>query len=154
MQSWKQCALITTMALWQLKHLGTWCTVYISGHKWTVHHVPKGMSCRKVIMVIIGRPHCFHDCIYILCPSCFCQIWALCVSQITYDHLCICIYIHIYIIYIIYIFTFYTYINTMCACARVFKKGSVLYLFYPPTFWLQLKPFYYCTINQYYYITT
>ena len=31
MQSWKQCALlvITTMAFWQLMHLGTWCTVYI-----------------------------------------------------------------------------------------------------------------------------
>ena len=29
MQSWKQCALpvITTMALWQLMHLGTWYTV-------------------------------------------------------------------------------------------------------------------------------
>ena len=29
MLSWKQCALpvITTMALWQLMHLGTWCTV-------------------------------------------------------------------------------------------------------------------------------
>ena len=29
MQSWKQCALpvIPTMALWQLMHLGTWCTV-------------------------------------------------------------------------------------------------------------------------------
>ena len=32
MQSWKQCALpvITTMALWQLMHLGTWCMyIYI-----------------------------------------------------------------------------------------------------------------------------
>ena len=29
MLSWKQCALpvITTMALWQLMHLGTWCTL-------------------------------------------------------------------------------------------------------------------------------
>ena len=59
MQSWKQCVLpaITTMALWQLMHLGTWCTVYtllvhmnqsvlnklskehnISGHKWSATH--------------------------------------------------------------------------------------------------------------------
>ena len=31
MQSWKQCALpvITTMALWYLMHLVTWCTVYV-----------------------------------------------------------------------------------------------------------------------------
>ena len=30
-QSWKQCALtvITIMALWQLIHLSTWCTIYI-----------------------------------------------------------------------------------------------------------------------------
>ena len=56
MLSWKQCALpvTTTMALWQLMHLGTWCTVAhcwyqwakecstsearsinISGHKWS-----------------------------------------------------------------------------------------------------------------------
>ena len=31
MLSWKQCALLvtTTMALWQLIHLGTWCMIYI-----------------------------------------------------------------------------------------------------------------------------
>ena len=30
MQSWKQCALpVIRMALWQLMHSGTWCTVYI-----------------------------------------------------------------------------------------------------------------------------
>ena len=59
MQSWKQCALlfITTMALWQLMHLGTW---------WTVHHVPKYMGCHKAIVVITRRAHCFHDCIYII----------------------------------------------------------------------------------------
>ena len=35
-----------------------WCT-------WrTVHHVPKCMSCHKAILVIIGRAHCFYDCIY------------------------------------------------------------------------------------------
>ena len=39
MQSWKQCALplITTMALWQLMHLGTWYTVYIYIHKLYVY---------------------------------------------------------------------------------------------------------------------
>ena len=30
-----------------------------------VHHVPKCMSCHKAVLVIIGRVHCFHDCIYI-----------------------------------------------------------------------------------------
>ena len=57
---WKQFAfpIITTMFLWQLLHLGT----------------------------IGGRAHCFHDCIYILRPSCFCGDWVLCVSWITYDH--------------------------------------------------------------------
>ena len=37
-------------------------------------HVPKCMSCHKAIVVITGRAHCFHDCIYILRPSCFCEI--------------------------------------------------------------------------------
>ena len=27
-------------------------------------HVPKCMSCHKAIVVITGRAHCFHDCIY------------------------------------------------------------------------------------------
>ena len=37
MLSWKQCALpvITTMALWQLMHLGTWCTVIHCWYQWT-----------------------------------------------------------------------------------------------------------------------
>ena len=36
MQSWKQCALpvITTMALWELMHLGTWCTVAHCWYQW------------------------------------------------------------------------------------------------------------------------
>ena len=40
----------------------------------TVHHVPKCMSCHKAIVVITGRVHCFHDYIYILRSSCFCEI--------------------------------------------------------------------------------
>ena len=37
MQPWKQCALpvITTMALWQPMHLGTWCTVTHCWYRWT-----------------------------------------------------------------------------------------------------------------------
>ena len=52
----------------------------------TVHHLPKCMSCHKTIVVITARAHCLHDSIYII-PSCFCKIWALCVSWITYDYL-------------------------------------------------------------------
>ena len=50
MKSWKKFALpvITTVTLWQL-----------------MHHVPKCMSCHKVIVVITRRAHCFNDCIYI-----------------------------------------------------------------------------------------
>ena len=33
------------------------------------------------------RAHGFHDCIYILRPSYFCEIWALSVLWITYGHL-------------------------------------------------------------------
>ena len=29
-----------------------------------IHHVPKCMSCHKVIVVITGRTHCFHDCMF------------------------------------------------------------------------------------------
>ena len=32
------------------------------------------MSCHKAIVVITGRAHCFHDHIYILRSSCFCEI--------------------------------------------------------------------------------
>ena len=39
-------ALMHSCTLWQL-----------------IHHVPKCMSCRKAIMVVTGRAHCFHDCI-------------------------------------------------------------------------------------------
>ena len=35
------------------------------GHMTTVYHVPTCMSCHKAIVVITGRPHCFHDYIYI-----------------------------------------------------------------------------------------
>ena len=30
-----------------------------------VHHVAKCMSCHNAIVVMTGREHCFHDCIYI-----------------------------------------------------------------------------------------
>ena len=82
-------------------HLGTWCTVNRTSravhrtsctsstscvhhvHQ-TVHHVTKCMSCHKAIVVITGRAHC-NMITYILRSSCFCEIWALCVSWVTYD---------------------------------------------------------------------
>ena len=87
MQSWNQCAIsvITTMALWQLMHLST-----------AVHHVPKCMSGHKAIVVMGG--HIVFMIAYILCSSCFCEIWALCVTWINYDHL---YYIYIKLINIV-----------------------------------------------------
>ena len=134
LQSWKQCALpvIATMALCQLIHLGTWCTVTHCWYQWTkewsmttyimllayldehslvhwyqqcvtVHHVLKCMSCHKAVVVITGRVHCFHDCIYITLILLLWDIWALSLSWITYDHLpYIYIYIYIYIYKYIY----------------------------------------------------
>ena len=57
----------------------------------TVHHVPKCI----VFMIT-----------YILRPSCFCEIWALYVSWITYDHL----YDHINILHILY----YIILHVIC----------------------------------------
>ena len=34
-------------------------------HMIYVHHVHKWMNYHKVIVLITGGPHCFHDCIYI-----------------------------------------------------------------------------------------
>ena len=42
---------------------------------WTTHALGhECVSCHKAIVVITGRAHCFHDCIYILRPSRFCEI--------------------------------------------------------------------------------
>ena len=51
----KECALpvIITIALRQLM------TTHALAHN--SHHVPKGMSCHKVIVVITWRAHYFHD---------------------------------------------------------------------------------------------
>ena len=96
------------MALWQLMHLGTWC-----------------MSCHKVIVVITGRAHCFHDLIYIMLILFLWDLstlyvidhlWPLIlyiiyITYIIYIYLYIYIYIiYIYIIYIIYIHILYIYI--------------------------------------------
>ena len=65
------------------------------------------------IYIYIAPPHYNHSGFVathalghmMLGSSCFCEIWSLCVSWITYDHL----HIYIYYIYIIY-----TYIYSIC----------------------------------------
>ena len=95
MLSWKQCALpiITTMALWQLMHLSTCCTV---------HDVPKCMSCHKAIVVITGSAHCFYDCIYIKLILLLWDSSTLCVVDHLWllKYMYICIYVYIYNIYV------------------------------------------------------
>ena len=49
--------------------------------------VPKCMSCHKSIVVMIGRAHCFHDCMY---------IYNICINIYIYMHTYIHAYIHIY----------------------------------------------------------
>ena len=48
---------------------------YYNGFVATVHHVPKCISCHKAIVVITGRAHCFHDCIYIMPIYIYIYIW-------------------------------------------------------------------------------
>ena len=55
-------------------HCNGFVATHTPGNDATVHHVPKCISCHKAIVVITGRTHCFHDCIYILSPPCFCEI--------------------------------------------------------------------------------
>ena len=58
---------------------------HLNRTSWTVHHVTKCMSCYKAIGVTTGGDIlCMIT--YILCPSLFCEIWALFVWWITYDH--------------------------------------------------------------------
>ena len=45
--------------------------------------MPKRISCHKAIVVITRTADCFHNCMYVLHSSCFCEVWAVCVV----DHL-------------------------------------------------------------------
>ena len=56
-----------------------------------LHYVSKGMSCHKAILVIPGRA-IFFIITYILSPCYFWEIWPLCATKITFDHLLIRIY--------------------------------------------------------------
>ena len=100
MQSSKQCALpvITTMALWQPMHLG----------------VLKCMGCHKAIVVITGRAHCFHDCIYANYANLYMNYAHL--ASVGFEHSVCCgslIYIYIYIYIYMYV-CMYVYIYDMC----------------------------------------
>ena len=57
-------------------HRNSFVATYALGHMMygLIHHVPKCMSCHKASVVITGRAHCFHDYIYKLRSSCFCEI--------------------------------------------------------------------------------
>ena len=102
----------TRQSVWLKKyHIQAWGN-HVNMRKWTVandvynwtnfnfrssyrtaHYVPKCMSCH--IVVITGRAHCFHDCIYIY------------------------IYIYMYIIYIyiyIQIITVHCFVRKLCRC--------------------------------------
>ena len=83
----------------------------------TVHHVPKCMSCHKVIVVITGRAHCFHDCIYIM------------LTYITYSMIAY-IYIYIYMYVYIYIHTcIYIYIHKHNLCNYIIPLCVYLFIF-------------------------
>ena len=88
-QNDEQCSLpfITTMALWQFMQWGTWCTVA------TLYTMfPSALIATKPLWWQPGE-HIVHMIAQILRPSYFCEIWALYVSWIIYDHL-YNIYIH------------------------------------------------------------
>ena len=89
MWSSKQCVLpvITTMTLWQLMHLGTWCNR---------SHVPNSMSCHKAIVVINRREHCFHDYIYNICMYNVSLYLSISLSICLYIYICMhfCMYVY------------------------------------------------------------
>ena len=64
-----------------------------------VHCVPKHMSFHKAILVITGRVHCFHDCIYITHLASVRFEHSVCHESLTTTY----IYIHTYIYKYIYI---------------------------------------------------
>ena len=63
-----------------------------------VHHVPKCMSCHKAIVVITGRAHCFHDCMYIMPILLLWDLSTLCVV----NHLWLFVYTFMYFYILLY----------------------------------------------------
>ena len=64
-------------------------------------HVPKCTNFHKAILVMTGRAHCFHDCIYITPILLLWDLRSLCV-MFNSDHL--------YIYHFVYIYSLYVYI--------------------------------------------
>ena len=110
--------------LWSVNKLkqGLWCTIwlsyiyiyiyiYICYHE---YHVPSRLSPQWLCdnsCTWAHEPYIIFMITYILRSSCFCEIGALCVSWITYDHLYIYVYIYIYVCIYIYIYVYiYIYI--------------------------------------------
>ena len=64
--------------------------LYVNSCTWAhdVHYVPKCMSCHKVIVVINGRAHCFHDNIYYAHLASVRFEHSVCCGSLmtTYDH--------------------------------------------------------------------
>ena len=56
----------------------------------TVHHVPKCMSCHKAIVVITGRAHCFYDNITYIIYIYTSQIWGSCYPSWNASFICKC----------------------------------------------------------------
>ena len=92
MQSWKNVPSRSSPQ-WLCSNSCTWVH--------DVYHVPKCMSCYKAIVVITGRAHCFHDCIYITPILLLWDLRSLCV-MFNSDHL--------YIYHFVYIYSLYVYI--------------------------------------------
>ena len=79
-------------------HLYAYINIHIYAayvYIYAVYHVPKCMSCHKAIVVINGRVHSFHDCIYTMPVLLLWDLSTMCTSSYFY--------IYIYIIYYIYI---------------------------------------------------
>ena len=70
MQSWKQCALliINTMALWQLMHLGIWCTSCTQ-----VHELPQSHCSDNREGILFSGLHTY----YIYMKQNNCNIWRM-----------------------------------------------------------------------------
>ena len=70
----------------------TMCSPGYHHNVFVATHVPKCMSCNNAIVVITGRAHCFHECIY--------------TDTHTHTHIYIYIYIYIYSYIYIYLYIF------------------------------------------------
>ena len=76
--------------------------------------VPKCMSCHKSIVVMIGRAHCFHDCMY---------IYNICINIYIYACIYTCIYTYIYKFVCIYVCMFSRQKKITILCDTLYISG-------------------------------